>query len=194
MGKGVAVSTYQAWTDADRELLRKLYARGEDPEYVAERLGRSVGSIRSQIALLGLLRDEGYRRWTDEELEQLRELYAAGVRVPDIAHRLKRSTSAITYTVSMHKMLRGKAKKPEPKPKVEPKQQEAITVRKITDYERQLLHEFLTMFLRTYSLAEKRGIEISKAEMFGPFLSAYVSGDYTSRGAGRYKDLVATGD
>lgn len=184
------MSTRRAWTDADRELLRKLYARGDDPEYVAERLGRSVGSIRSQIALLGLLRDEGYRRWTDEELEQLRMLYASGVRVPDIAHCLKRSTSAITHTVSVHKMRRGKVKKPEPKPKVEPKQQEVkeITVRRITDYERQLLRDFISMFLRTYSIAEKRGIEISKADMFGPFLSAYVSGSYTGQSVSRYKD------
>ena len=167
------MNTRRTWTSTERDLLRKLYARGESLDYIAERLGRSWSSVNSQVAVLRVRRDEGYRRWSTEDLKQLRELYTAGVRVPVIAQRLQRTTSAIMYKVRLHKMRRGRVVKAKSKPKPKPKQPKAKTTRKVTEQERELLQDFITMFLRTYALAEKRGIHISKAEFFGLFIEKY---------------------
>lgn len=86
------------WTDAEIETLFRSAERGETAAQVADRLGRSLSSIRRKAGPLGIKFAKGpkWRKvWSMDELETLRAMAADGRSVDEIAKRLGRSDSAV---------------------------------------------------------------------------------------------------
>ncbi len=157
------------WTAADRAMLQEWYEQGDSAGSIAERLGRSTGSVRAQICALGLRRGvgQGYKRpWTGSELERLQELYEGGTPVAEIARQLERGEHAITTQASEQGYKRLETQPPAPPVR-------RTRRRRATERERELLLECVITFRRLYKLAQEQGLASSKAALFGPFLSMY---------------------
>ena len=90
----------KAWTSAELNRLKIMKLDGLPHTVIAERLGRSVGSVRSQVRYL-TLHDMMYTPgrinhiWNAEEIEQAQEMYDRGVPAGVIARKLGCSACAV---------------------------------------------------------------------------------------------------
>ena len=90
----------KAWTSAELNPLKIMKLDGLPHTVIAERLGRSVGSVRSQVRYL-TLHDMTYtpgrvnHTWSTAEIEQAQEMYDSGVPAGVIAKRLGTSSAAV---------------------------------------------------------------------------------------------------
>ena len=90
----------KAWTSAELNRLKIMKLGGLPHTVIAERLGRSVGSVRSQVRYLTLY-DETYtpsrvnHTWSAAEIEQAQEMYDSGMPAKVIAQKLGCSECAI---------------------------------------------------------------------------------------------------
>lgn len=90
----------KAWTSAELNRLKIMKSDGLPHSVIAERLGRSVGSVQSQVRYL-TLHDMTYtpgrvnHTWSAAEIEQAQEMYDSGVPAKVIAQKLGCSECAI---------------------------------------------------------------------------------------------------
>jgi DNA-binding NarL/FixJ family response regulator len=84
--------TGDPWAGDDARLL-EMFEAGFSDAAIADRLGRSPGSIRMRKIKLGLAMPQS--KWTDEERGRLRELVAAGFTSARIAAKLGRTESSV---------------------------------------------------------------------------------------------------
>ena len=90
----------KAWTSAALNRLKIMKLDGLPHTVIAERLGRSVGSVRSQVRYL-TLHDMTYtpgrvnHTWSAAEIEQAQDMYDSGVPAKVIAQKLGCSECAI---------------------------------------------------------------------------------------------------
>lgn len=62
------------WTESETEFLKKNYP-GKGCRYCADKLNRTVESVKSRITILKLKRIEWRKTWTKEDLDELTKLY-----------------------------------------------------------------------------------------------------------------------
>ena len=90
----------KAWTSAELNRLKIMKLDGLPHTVIAERLGRSVGSVRSQVRYL-TLHDMTYtpgrvnHTWNAAEVAQAQEMYDSGMPAKVIAQKLGCSECAI---------------------------------------------------------------------------------------------------
>ncbi|MBQ1537856.1 MAG: hypothetical protein IIZ73_06050 [Ruminococcus sp.] len=90
----------KAWTSAEINRLKIMKLDGLPHSVIAERLGRSVGSVRSQVRYL-TLHDMTYtparvnHTWNAAEIEQAQEMYDSGVPASVIAQKYGVSAVAV---------------------------------------------------------------------------------------------------
>lgn len=82
------------WTTAEVKLLAHLIKRGVRRALICEKLGRSAGSVRTQITRMGL-QSRGQRNWDDAQDEALRVALRAGHTLRRIAFDTDRSVPGI---------------------------------------------------------------------------------------------------
>lgn len=91
---------YHKWTTAELNRLKIMKLDGLPHAVIAERLGRTVGSVRSQVQYL-TLHDMTYtpgrvnHKWSAEEIEQAQEMYDSGVPASVVAQRFGVSAVAV---------------------------------------------------------------------------------------------------
>lgn len=91
---------YHKWTTAELNRLKIMKLDGLPHTVIAERLGRTVGSVRSQVRYL-TLHDMTYtpgrvnHTWSAAEIEQAQEMYDSGVPANVVAQRFGVSAVAI---------------------------------------------------------------------------------------------------
>lgn len=91
---------YHKWTSTELNRLKIMKLDGLPHTVIAERLGRSVGSVQSQVRYLTLY-DETYtptrvnHAWSATEIEQAQEMYDSGVPASVVAQRFGVSEVAI---------------------------------------------------------------------------------------------------
>lgn len=89
------------WTETQIERLRELHGQGLPNKVIAERLGRTFGSVESKLNKLGIKRPKGYsyqpHAWPQEQVDQLRELHAQGLSSLEIGKAIGRSEKAVTH-------------------------------------------------------------------------------------------------
>jgi hypothetical protein len=89
---GITTGKHRRWTDAEIELLKKLYpALG--PKRLAPRFGRSATNVRTKASNLGI-KTLGQRYWSDAEVRLLQESYMT-TPVRELAKKLGRSYEAV---------------------------------------------------------------------------------------------------
>lgn len=97
-----------AWTSAEINRLKIMKLDGLPRTLIAERLGRTVGSVQSQVRYL-TLHDMTYtpgrvnHTWSAEEIEQAQEMYDSGVPASVVAQRFGVSASAIYMALKPRK-------------------------------------------------------------------------------------------
>lgn len=90
----------KAWTSAELNRLKIMKLDGLPHTVIAERLGRSVVSVRSQVRYLTLY-DETYtpsrvnHTWSAAEIEQAQEMYDSGVPASVVAQKYGVSAVAV---------------------------------------------------------------------------------------------------
>ena len=90
----------RAWTSAELNRLKIMKSDGLPHSVIAERLGRTVGSVRSQVRYL-TLHDMTYtpgrvnHTWNAAEVEQAQEMYDSGVPASVVAQRFGVSAVAV---------------------------------------------------------------------------------------------------
>lgn len=90
----------KAWTSAELNRLKIMKLDGLPHTVIAERLGRTVGSVRSQVRYLTLY-DETYtpsrvnHTWTAAEIKLAQEMYDSGVPASVVAQRFGVSAVAV---------------------------------------------------------------------------------------------------
>lgn len=90
----------KAWTSAELNRLKIMKLDGLPHTVIAERLGRTVGSVRSQVRYL-TLHDMTYtpgrvnHTWSTAEIERAQEMYDSGVPASVVAQRFGVSAVAI---------------------------------------------------------------------------------------------------
>lgn len=90
----------KAWTSAELNRLKIMKLDGLPHTVIAERLGRSVVSVRSQVRYL-TLHDMTYtpahvnHTWSAAEIEQAQEMYDSGVPASVIAQKYGVSAVAV---------------------------------------------------------------------------------------------------
>ena len=98
----------KAWTSAELARLKALKTDGLPHTVIAERLGRTVGSVRSQVRYL-TLHDMSYEPirsnhvWSAEEIAQAQEQYDSGVPAKVIAQKLGCSACAVYLKLNPRK-------------------------------------------------------------------------------------------
>ena len=102
------------WTDAETDLLLRMYAKGATNQIIAQHIGRSMSSIGSKIELLrregriSIVRPRiGGTDWTAAEEDKLRELWMGGETSYICATELNRPRSSIMSKIRRMGMLRG---------------------------------------------------------------------------------------
>lgn len=90
----------KAWTSAELNRLKIMKLDGLPHTVIAERLGRTVGSVQSQVRYLSL-HDMTYtpgrvnHTWSTAEIEQAQEMYDSGVPASVVAQRFGVSAVAV---------------------------------------------------------------------------------------------------
>ena len=90
----------KAWTTTELNRLKIMKLDGLPHTVIAERLGRTVGSVRSQVQYLTLY-DMAYtparvnHKWSTAETARAQEMYNSGVPASVIAQKLGVSATAI---------------------------------------------------------------------------------------------------
>ena len=88
------------WTAEELSLLRELYPSSPIPE-LAQKLGRSVASVKHRAYSLGVKRNSWCERlWTAEELEMLRELYPNCKSTQAVAEKIGRPWGSVRQIAS----------------------------------------------------------------------------------------------
>lgn len=95
------------WTTFEEDLLKKLYANHSN-EYIAKLLNKTIASVNSKGALLGLKKSKNYRQqvnklnnlhkrhaWTWDEVNFLKENYKK-ISYTEIAKLIKRTPNAVS--------------------------------------------------------------------------------------------------
>lgn len=82
------------WTTAEVKLLAHLIKRGVRRALICEKLGRSAGSVRTQITRMGL-QSRGQRNWDEAQDEALRAALRAGHSIKRIAFDTDRTVPSI---------------------------------------------------------------------------------------------------
>ena len=102
------------WTDAETDLLLRMYAKGTTNQIIAQHIGRSMSSIGSKIELLrregriSIVRPRiGGTDWTVREEDKLRKLWEGGATSYVCATELNRPRSSIMSKIRRMGMLRG---------------------------------------------------------------------------------------
>lgn len=86
--------THRAWTTSEVKLLAHLIKRGVRRALICEKLGRTKGSVRTQITRMGL-QSRGQRNWDDAQDEALRAALRAGHTLRRIAFDTDRTVPGI---------------------------------------------------------------------------------------------------
>ena len=90
----------RAWTSAELNRLKIMKSDGLPHSVIAERLGRTVGSVRSQVRYL-TLHDMTFTPgrvnhvWSTAEVAQAQEMYDSGVPASVVAQRFGVSAVAV---------------------------------------------------------------------------------------------------
>lgn len=99
MQKGKLVPTTvapKAWSEREKDYLRKAYALGQTDTEIAADMGRTVDSIKNKRRVLGLHDDsKSNRRWRPDEDKKLIKYYNQGVTYYDIGQLLGRSLDGV---------------------------------------------------------------------------------------------------
>ena len=102
------------WTEAETDLLLRMYAKGATNQIIAQHIGRSMSGIGSKIELLrregriSIVRPRiGGTDWTAAEEDKLRELWEGGATSYICATELNRPRSSIMSKIRRMGMLRG---------------------------------------------------------------------------------------
>ena len=88
------MSEHRLWTSEDIVRLSEAYRSGTSIAVIAGLIGRSTGSVRAKVLVLGLRR--GTRPWSEEDRALLRRLYDAETSTSEIARTLDRTVDAVT--------------------------------------------------------------------------------------------------
>lgn len=100
MTMATTMRKYHKWTSAELNRLKIMKLDGLPHTVIAERLGRTVSSVQSQIRYL-TLHDMTYtpgrvnHAWSTAEIEQAQEMYDSGVPASVVAQKLGVSAVAI---------------------------------------------------------------------------------------------------
>lgn len=86
--------TRRPWTTAEVKLLAHLIKRGVRRALICEKLGRTKGSVRTQITRMGL-QSRGQRNWDDAQDEALKAALRAGHTLRRIAFDTDRTVPGI---------------------------------------------------------------------------------------------------
>ena len=78
------------WSEDEVKLLKELYGK-KDAQYIADKLGRPLGSVTRKACNIGITRT--FIAWSSQERNLLKKLYGKE-KVEDIAKRIGRSVSA----------------------------------------------------------------------------------------------------
>lgn len=93
------------WTDAEIRWLKYAWHMAYCERYMAERLGRSLNSVRNAIRRYikqgGADRTNG-RDWLPDEIERLAKMRKAGMTVPQICGVLGRTPSSVKNALTKH--------------------------------------------------------------------------------------------
>lgn len=90
----------QEWTKEEEDTLRKWQTEHVPTKEMATRFGRSVGSIKGRIRILGIARKSGGRPYTPEEVKKIRDWCKARVPIKVQAKRLGRHKDAIRTKIN----------------------------------------------------------------------------------------------
>ena len=85
--------TYQKWTPQEDVYVIDSYEARRRLSAVAEKLGRTVSSVKARINALGLER----RRWTSRDSQVLKTMWLAGEKIAVIATTIGQPDSAVAY-------------------------------------------------------------------------------------------------
>lgn len=86
------------WTDEERLVLREMYDAGASYTEIAERLSRTMVSVRQQCVIAGWCRSgrrRNQRLWTAREVSEALRLRDLGWSYPKIGAELGRSCSSV---------------------------------------------------------------------------------------------------
>lgn len=86
--------TRRPWTTAEVKLLAHLIKRGVRRALICEKLGRTKGSVRTQITRMGL-QSRGQRNWDDAQDDALKAALRAGHTLRRIAFDTDRTVPGI---------------------------------------------------------------------------------------------------
>lgn len=102
MQKGKLVPTTvapKAWSEREKDYLRKAYALGQTDTEIAADMGRTESSIRSKRKKLGLC-GRGGTKWTADEDKKLMKLYEKGLTYNEIGQLIGRSYEGVSNRIS----------------------------------------------------------------------------------------------
>ncbi len=87
----------QQWTDEEVEIVRELFGKGATRDQVAERLRRSLGSVRGCMTTHGIrsLNGNKIRHFGSDEEDVVRRMAAEGASAREIAECLGRTRNSI---------------------------------------------------------------------------------------------------
>lgn len=88
------MSEHRLWTPEEITHLSDSYRSGMSIAALAALTGRSSGSVRAKVLILGLRR--GTRPWSEDDRNDLKRFFAAGKGATEIAGLLERTVDAIT--------------------------------------------------------------------------------------------------
>lgn len=86
--------TRRAWTTSEVKLLAHLIKRGVRRALICEKLGRTKGSVRTQITRMGL-QSRGQRNWDEAQDEALRVALREGKTLRRIAFDTDRTVAGV---------------------------------------------------------------------------------------------------
>lgn len=109
------------WTDAENNLLSKVYPIYDNPDELLEHFpGRGYDAIRYHARSLGIKRPRRKNAWSQNEISILIENYAS-LSIDELLELLPRRTINSIYQRAFHLRLSKPKPKPKPKLKLEPK-------------------------------------------------------------------------
>ena len=87
---GITATEYRLWSANEVNLLKRLYP-SENPQRIAEKLGRTVSAVATKAQRLGLTEEK--RAWSKRELNLLKRLYPSKT-AREIAEQIGKSVQA----------------------------------------------------------------------------------------------------
>lgn len=167
----------KTWTDEELDFIRSNRHLTKD-EMLYMLSGRTKYGLTKKLLELGIKlpyssrKSAKYNYWTSAEgLRKVRKLAAQAESQAELARLMGVERQSLSNWSREHIGLAHAQEQAELEK----------GLRKITDADRDLLHYFVSSFRRVHKLAHERGLPISKAELFVPFIEIYVTQDSSSK-------------